>query len=150
MQCLISDRFPDQNDMDAVRYAASACDDRVAAHAVGGEAVVAEAGLCTGGLPVQTDTVCGGSDAAEPAQGILHGGHELVHSGDDHDLIRSVDHCREAVAVAVDVDEFSVRSDGVGAHEIDVAAERVAVHLFRFLRALCLVPVDQADVVTVF
>lgn len=147
MQCLISDRFPDQNDMDAVRYAASARDDRLTAHAVGREAVVAEAGQSAWCLSVQADAVCRSGDAAEPAQGIVYSGHQFVHAGDDHDLIRSVDHRCDAVAVAVDVDQLTVRCDGVGTHEIDVTAERVAVHLLDLFRAVCLAAVDQTDVI---
>lgn len=147
MQCLISDRFPDQNDMDAVRYAASARDDRVAAHAVRREAFVAEAGQGTRRLFIQADAVCGGSDVADSVYGIRYRGHQLVHADDHYNLIRSIDQRCDAVAVAVNIDQLTVRCDGVGTHEIDVTAERVAVHLLDLFRAVCLAAVDQTDVI---
>ena len=147
---LVSEHFAYQNDMNAIRSVASACDDRVAAHALRGEAVMTISGGGAGSLFVQADTVCGSCDIADSVYTILHGGYELVHADDHYDLVRTVDQRCDTVAIAVDIDQFAVQSDGVCAHEINITAEGIAVHLLGLLRGLCLATVDQADVVAVF
>lgn len=147
---LVAERFSYEDYMDTVGCVASAGDDSVAAHALRREAVVAEAGCCTGGLLVQADAIGGGCDVAHPFDGVFHRRHKFVHAHDHYDFIRTVDQRCDAVSVAVDVNQLPIESNGIGTHKIDITAESVTVHLFGLLGSFCLAAVDQVNVIAVF
>ena len=110
---------------------------------------MAEAGGGTGCLLVQTDTVSGSCDVADPVDAVFYRRYQLVHADDHYDLVRSVDQCRYPIAVSVNVDQLAVQGDGISAHEIDISAEGIAVHLLGLFGSLCLAAIDEADITAV-
>lgn len=138
---LISERIPDQNHVYTACGIASAGDNRVAAHAFRRETVMAESGHCTGRGFAETHTVCGCRDVVDSADAVVYRGYDFVHADNKYNLLRSVDQGSDTVAVTIDIDQLAVLRDGIGTHEIDIAAQGIVVDLFGLCGIFCLTAV---------
>lgn len=65
-------------------------------------------GCGTGKISVQTYGVRGGSHIADSGNAAFHIGDNFIHADDEDHVARALDQACDAVAVAVDVDQFAV------------------------------------------
>ena len=111
----------DQNHMHTVNNAGIPCDYRVAADGIArGQTVAALAGDGARCVLAESDTVRRAGITLDSGDGCMHISGDLLGAYDENDLIRSPDNRCNSVAGTVDVDDFTVQGDGVGAgqHEI--------------------------------
>ena len=108
---------------------------QVAAHGVAWRKAVA-AFTCDGARCVlaQTDAVRRAGVAFDPFVGCVYVRCDLVGADDVDDLVRSPDDRGYPVAGTVDVDDFAVQGDGVGACQHEVRGEDGAPDGFAFFR----------------
>lgn len=146
---LKAELLADENDLDAVRNGGFARDHGLTADAVRRQAVGTAPELRAGRLLAETDRVRRSSHIADAGEAALDVRHDLIHPGDDDDVFRACNQTRDAVAVAVDIDELAVQGDRVGAHEKIVRSDGIRVHGGSFLRRDRGAPVVQ-DIVRFF
>ena len=140
---LVSQFFTHQIYLDTAGVHTASCHDDLVAEAFRGETIVADAGLGTGEFAVQTDRVGGRSHIADSGYAALYIGGDLIHTGNDDNMGRTLDQAGNAVTVAVDIDEFSACCDSVRAHKIVIGKNCSCVDLSGFLGRFCAAAVQK-------
>ena len=108
----------------------------VAAHAALGVAVRAGAGVLAGGVRMQAHGVRRAGHRMHALDARVHVGHHLVHARQHNHLLRPEQKARQAVRIAIDVDQLAVERDGVRAHKERVGREMLLVDGARLFRGL--------------
>ena len=128
--------------MDSAGVLGIACDQELATDCVGGFAV--HAGACFGTRRVEAESLCvdGRCHISRSLHRTVHVVADFVHAGDHDDLAGALCQSRDAVRIAVDVDQNAVLCDRVGAHQ-----EYVCIVCKKHGRALILHLISVDEVV---
>ena len=111
----------DQNHMHTVNNAGIPCDNSVAADGIARrQTVAALAGDGARRVLAEPDAVRRTGITLDSGDGCMHISGDLLGAYDENDLIRSPDNRCNSVAGTVDVDDFTVQGDGVGAGQHEV------------------------------
>ena len=112
-------------------------------------AVVANAVKAARRVTAKTRGVDGRGGIAGACEGSLDGRRHLVHADDMDDVLGSPGNGGDAVAATVDVNDYAVLGDGIGAGEEVVHVHCIEVALALFLVGDRLVTVDDFVVATI-
>ena len=124
---LVTQLFSYEKDFDTSGNARTSGDDKLTADAVRRKAVTTYSGNCAGGLLVQPDRVGRRCNVPNPLHTGFHIGYDLVHTGKNQDILRTIAQESQAVPAAVDVDQFAGCGDGVRAHKEEIGAADLSV-----------------------
>jgi len=117
--------------------------DNLTAETLGRKAVVADACRSAGQIPFQTDRVGGRRRISDSGNAALRVGNNFIHACHNDNVGGALNQAGNPIAVAVNIDELTVQSDGIGTHKIIVGENRSAVDLSGFLRCFCSAAIQQ-------
>lgn len=100
--------------------------------AVRGKTVGTFSGGGTRCLTVQTVAVRRGCDVADSGDGFFGIYGYLVHAAYKNDIGWTEDEGSNPVAVAIDIYQFSIQSDGIGAHKVIITGKCLTVDFLDF------------------
>lgn len=86
----------------------SSCDDNLAAYTIGRLAFGAFSGGGTWSFFIQAQRIDGSRNIADPIMAFFHGSNDLIHSGQDNDIIRTGTEAGHPVTGAVDIHKLTV------------------------------------------
>ena len=145
-----SQRFSYQNHLDPIRIPGDSRGDEGRADGRSGRTFRTESGLRTRCVEIQAGRVRWTGILTDPCIGVLHRRYHLVHAHHDDDVGRTETEVADPVAVAVDVDQLAVGSEGVGAHEIIVRHGDSGMELSCLLWILRQRAVDEGVILRMF
>ena len=73
----------------------------------------------------------------------FQGASHLIHAHHHHNLLRSKNHRRHTVAVAINIYQLAILANSIAAHQISVAQQGIAHQLLLFLRSFGNFPIDN-------
>ena len=100
------------------------------ADAIRAHTIAAASNLGTWCVFIQSDGVHWGCSVAGTGNGSIHIVSNLIHAGNDNDVGWSENEGSHPVTVAVNIDQFTAHSQGIGTHKIVITDSNFAEKFF--------------------
>ena len=81
-----------------------------------------------------------------PVKSVVNCFYNLIHTGHNDDFLRAIDECCNPVAISVNIDKLSVRSDCIGTHKIIICIQTLMINCSCFFRCGSFASVIKCDV----
>ena len=120
--------------------------DNLIAEAVRREAVPAFPCGGAGGFFIQPDSVGRAGHSPGPFKGPFQSSGYLIHTGNNYHMPGAVNQTGHTVAVSVNIDKLSVRSDCIGTHKIIICIQTLMINCSCFFRCGSFASVIKCDV----